>query len=75
MHSFEAVWWISCSRFKHCVMVPNSSCRHLSRLAQRSIEISQEFFKNFRANESKLSTANSLPVCWASQVFGPSKNV
>jgi hypothetical protein len=20
MHSFEAVWWTSCSRFKHCAM-------------------------------------------------------
>jgi hypothetical protein len=20
MHSFEAVWWNSCSRFKHCAM-------------------------------------------------------
>ena len=28
MHSFEAVWWISCSRFKHCAMVPDSSCCH-----------------------------------------------
>ena len=26
MHSFETVWWISCSRFKRCAMVPDSSC-------------------------------------------------
>src|SRR5215472_13161643 len=29
-HSFEAVWWSSCLRFKRCTMVPNSSCRHLA---------------------------------------------
>ena len=23
MHSFEAVWWNSCSRFEHCAMVPD----------------------------------------------------
>jgi len=22
MHNFDAVWWNSCSRFKHCAMVP-----------------------------------------------------
>jgi len=27
MHSFEALWWISCSRFKHCAMLRDSSCR------------------------------------------------
>ena len=27
MHSFEAMWCISCSRFKHCAVVPDSSCR------------------------------------------------
>ena len=30
MHSFGTVWWSSCLRFKHCTMVPNSSCRHLA---------------------------------------------
>ncbi len=27
MHSFETVWWISCSKFEHCAMVPDRSCR------------------------------------------------
>jgi len=26
MHSFETVWWISCSKFKRCAMVPDKSC-------------------------------------------------
>jgi hypothetical protein len=30
MHSFGNVWWSSCLRFKHCTVVPNSSCRHLA---------------------------------------------
>jgi hypothetical protein len=30
MHNFEAVLWISCSRFKRCAVVPDSSCRHLA---------------------------------------------
>jgi len=25
MHGFEALWWISCSRFKHCEIPPDSS--------------------------------------------------
>src|SRR5438132_1286364 len=29
MHSFETLWWISCSKFKHCAMMPDSSCRQL----------------------------------------------
>ena len=29
-HSFEAVWWSSCLRFKRCTMVPNNSCRRLA---------------------------------------------
>jgi len=31
MHSFEAESWISCSSFKHCAMVPDSSCRDPAR--------------------------------------------
>ena len=27
MHSFEALWWIYCSSFKRCAMVPDSSGR------------------------------------------------
>src|SRR5262245_62162199 len=30
MHSFETVWWISCSRFKRCATVPDRACRHLA---------------------------------------------
>src|SRR5262249_37461340 len=30
MHGFDALWWISCSSFKHCEIPPNSSCRHLA---------------------------------------------
>jgi hypothetical protein len=30
MRSFEAVSWISCSRFKHCAVVLASSYRHLA---------------------------------------------
>jgi hypothetical protein len=31
MHSFDEVWWSSCSRFMHCAMVPDSSSGHLAR--------------------------------------------
>ena len=30
MHSFETLWWISCSKFKRCAMVPDRSGRHLA---------------------------------------------
>src|SRR6266851_7342334 len=29
MDMFETLWWISCSKFKHCAMMPDSSCRQL----------------------------------------------
>src|SRR5260221_3951526 len=33
MHSFETLWWISCSKFKRSAMMPDSFCRHLIRRA------------------------------------------
>ena len=44
MHGFDAVWWSSCSRFKHCAMVPDSSCRQLARLLRKNSDRASEFF-------------------------------
>jgi hypothetical protein len=34
MHGFDAVWWNSCSRFKHCAMAPE----HQARMMRHAID-------------------------------------
>src|SRR5215471_14790664 len=38
MHSFEVVWWISCSTFKHCAMHSAIRSRKLNPIGLRPID-------------------------------------
>ena len=63
MHSFGTVWWSSCLRFKHCTVVPNSSCRHLADFDDDILA------KTWRHDVNR----KGHPIIYRDAPFGPSR--
>src|SRR5262249_53550416 len=63
MHSFETVWWISCSKFKRCAMVPDRSCRHRAYDGLWAFLAGQSATLGLRRREGCRSTASFVCRC------------